>query len=118
MNYLAKLKQEGHDKDLCMIAVMEYFIQNPQLIHKDKLARIPFKGWRAKQNKYTHFSIDTVLRKTRKLAEIGLLSKDNLGTRHSTRYWLHEAIEGHFAPSKPTVEVRVREDGTRYAVLV
>lgn len=116
--YLDTLKKEGHEKDLCMKAIMEYFIANPQRIHKDDLARIPFKGWRARQGKWTHFSVDTVLRKTRKLAEIGLLSKDNLGTRHSTRYWLNEALGGQIKPNKPTAEVRVREDGSRYAVMV
>lgn len=81
------LKTNGYEKDLCMVSIMRYFSENPHIIHKDDLARIPFKAWKERQNKWEHFSIDTILRKARKLAEIGALAKDNNGSRGSTRYW-------------------------------
>lgn len=114
MDYLSILKEKGHERDMCMRAIIEHFLSTPigTVIHKDTVARLPLKQWNARKNMWVSFTVDTVCRKARALAEMGILQKDNLGTRRSTRYWLAGGIN----PTKKVVEyVMVERDGVRYA---
>lgn len=108
MDWKETLK-EKHPDDLCMRAIMLHFVENgygvSSKLHKDDLARVPLKAWKHRKNDWERFSIDTVLRKARKLAELGLLEKDNLGSHGSTRYWVKDASTGQIQPSKPYLQV-------------
>lgn len=112
MNWSERLEKEGYGNDLCMKAIMDFMSKRENTkLHKDDLARIPFKAWKVKKNDWEKFSIDTVLRKTRALAAMGLLDKDNLGSKHSTRYWLPKGATGQIQPPRYRMEVVETPEG-------
>ncbi len=68
-----ELKKIGHGNDQAMIKIMEFFQTAGRSVNKNELTLIGFKKYRKAQRDYVPFATETIGRKARLLAELGLL---------------------------------------------
>ncbi len=82
----------GKDKDMAMQAVLNLFLESPAgtIILKDEIGRQRLSVFNPRRNERQFFTAESQTRAARRLSEdgINILSKDTLGAKRSTRYWL------------------------------
>ena len=78
MNWKQVLKNKGHSNDQAFSEIMKFFEErgsNGSAINKNELTLMGFKRFRKARRDYVKFSTETIGRKARTLAEIGLLTR-------------------------------------------
>lgn len=118
MNYLNTLKKYHVDGDNCFVELMRFFSDNRGWYSTHNIEKLPLKYFKKGRREYAFFNGETKVRKCRDLASIPL---NLLERKREGKYVYYRAVgglEGQIQPHKPTVEVRLREDGSRYAVMV
>lgn len=95
------LRNSGHENDNCMIAILEYFsIRKGEWVNKAHLSLLQFPY--TEKGRRKHFSPETIGRKARLLAELGLLERKEVD--HIAHYAWPEGIS---VPEKPKPYVYV-----------
>jgi len=75
MNWKQVLKNKGHSNDQALSEIMKFFEVCNRTVNKNELTLMGFKRFRKSRRDYVKFSTETIGRKARTLAELGLLTR-------------------------------------------
>lgn len=102
------LKPHSLEDDNCMVAILEW-LDGRGRINKAELVLQKFRYWKKGRREWCTFSAETIGRKARKLAELGIIERHE--SNHQTWYALPS--EARIEPKKPVQMEMVEINGVR-----
>ncbi len=83
MTWKQTIAEHGHANDMALISIMNFFETCERKVNKNELTLMGFKRFRKAQRDYVKFSTETIGRKARLLAEIGILKVSRNESGHT-----------------------------------